>query len=481
MIMKTFLLGLLAYLLCGSATLSSGGATMRKEKDPDALFDVSQMLVPFWEGDTVYNESIMPTREKSGNIPAIDLLYPIDEILEVKSANLKTTYQEGVDYSLENGQFIVNPSGQIKSLSYLEFHPADGQAGFESRNGGYVLWKEGSWFHERQTVITYKHQAGYQGYIPEGKGRLLPNILAKLEAKQDINLLVYGDSISTGGNSSGHPDINVSPWMPIYPKLFQIGLEERFGAKVNLINASVGGTDSAWGVSKLRSEILNKYDDLDLAIVAFGMNDTTRDPDGFAANIKNIVRGLKSKYKDIDILMIATMLPNEEAVTFWGHQSEFYEPLKEMEAEGLVAVNMGGVHAGLLQRKKYVDMTGNNINHANDFLARAYAQTLLRTMEVTDYGLPEEEPSGSSSETSSEIPSEVPSETPSEVPSETPSAPASSTASVPSDTAVSSSQPSEEKPSTKGCGGSIPFVGVSAAIALAGGATIAYRKKKKND
>ena len=35
-------------------------------------------------------------------------------------------------------------------------------------------------------------------------------------------------------------------------------------------------------------------------------------------------------------------------------------------------------------------MTGNNINHANDFLARIYAQALLKTLEVSDYGKIEE-------------------------------------------------------------------------------------------
>ena len=35
------------------------------------------------------------------------------------------------------------------------------------------------------------------------------------------------------------------------------------------------------------------------------------------------------------------------------------------------------MHQTLLKRKHFYDMTGNNINHPNDFLARIYAQTLL--------------------------------------------------------------------------------------------------------
>ena len=33
-----------------------------------------------------------------------------------------------------------------------------------------------------------------------------------------------------------------------------------------------------------------------------------------------------------------------------------------------------------LEKKKYRDMTGNNVNHANDFTARVYAQTVFQTI-----------------------------------------------------------------------------------------------------
>jgi hypothetical protein len=38
------------------------------------------------------------------------------------------------------------------------------------------------------------------------------------------------------------------------------------------------------------------------------------------------------------------------------------------------------MHTTLLESKRYYDMTGNNVNHPNDFLARMYAQTILEVM-----------------------------------------------------------------------------------------------------
>ena len=75
----------------------------------------------------------------------------------------------------------------------------------------------------------------------------------------------------------------------------------------------------------------------------------------------------------------------------YGNQIKFAEKLLELETEGVVVANMTRLHQDLLKRKNYADMTGNNINHPNDYLARVYAQVLLKTMKDGDYKLPLEE------------------------------------------------------------------------------------------
>ena len=51
-----------------------------------------------------------------------------------------------------------------------------------------------------------------------------------------------------------------------------------------------------------------------------------------------------------------------------------------MEKAGVVVADMTTFHEALLAQKRYCDMTGNNVNHPNDFLARAYAQVLFQTV-----------------------------------------------------------------------------------------------------
>lgn len=359
------------------------------------LYDEDKILTPIWEGNEIYNESVLVIKEKDGTIAPIKLLYDIDEIISVKSATLKNEFKLNEDYKVVEKKLVIIPSGNIPSISYDTFHPQNGNDGFEDRNGGYIFFNEGAYFHNLQIVITYTHSDKYSLYIPEGKGKLLPKTLDKLNnmpKDKEFNILVYGDSISTGANSSGHPMINASPNMPIYPRQVVLGLKQKYRLdNVCLYNASVGGTDSTWGLANIRTNIFNKYDvDFDLIIVAFGMNDIKNDAKTVGNNIKRIATSLLNKYKNSEVLMIGTMLPNPNAINFVGEQEKFYDELVQYEKEGLVAVNITRVHKDLLKVKRYSDLTGNNVNHANDFLARIYAQTILQTLKVSDYGDKEE-------------------------------------------------------------------------------------------
>lgn len=324
-------------------------------------------------------ETVLPVENEYGGIDPIQLLYPIEEILEVKNATLTETYQKGVDYAVAGGKLIIAEDGNIPTLSYTEFHPEKGQAGFESTEGGYMCFHEGDWFHQKQIVVTYKHTAIYDGYIPEGKATLLPNVKEKLQQGGDFDLLVFGDSISVGGNSSGF--VGVSPFMPNYAKLFEMQLESAYGCQVKRFNPSVGGKDIDWGLSEI-DRILAVQENVDLAVLAFGMNDGRKTPDVFADKALQLAQKVQAVFPEAEIVLVATMLPNPQAKGFSLNQGLFYDALIEKcEREGIAVVNMTGMHASLLAKKRYADMTGNNVNHPNDYLARVYAQTLFATLK----------------------------------------------------------------------------------------------------
>jgi hypothetical protein len=99
-------------------------------------------------------------------------------------------------------------------------------------------------------------------------------------------------------------------------------------------------------------------------------------------------------------MLVATMLPNPDAKNFDLRQNEFHDMMLEYcQEEGIAVVDMTAVHESLLQRKRYADMTGNNVNHPNDYLARVYAQTLFATLQQTVETTPSPDADGEQSGT----------------------------------------------------------------------------------
>ena len=348
-------------------------------------YNLEELLTPVWEGKTCYQESALPVMRSTSSRVEITLLHPVERVLKVQNATLTKTYEEGKDYVVEEGQLFVLYSGDIPIMRYDEYNPSSSD--FPNVNGGYLCFSEGAYFHNRQIVVTYTHKTRYDGYVPENKGALLPTVSEKLAQGDDLDLFVLGDSISVGANSSGFT--NVSPYLPIYPQLVAEGLKAEYGLnEVRVYNHSVGGKDSVWGTSII-GEALAEHTNVDLAILAFGMNDGNTSMSTFNRNLSTMIDAVKAAFPNAEILLVATMLPNPDS-TYYQNQTNFASGmLTDLEKEGVAVANVTAVHHSLLAYKYYSDMTGNNINHPNDYLARVYAQTLLQTIR-TQQSIPEQ-------------------------------------------------------------------------------------------
>jgi hypothetical protein len=81
------------------------------------------------------------------------------------------------------------------------------------------------------------------------------------------------------------------------------------------------------------------------------------------------------------------MLPNPEANERWNTVQHTYEaamiPMTEdYWSRGIpcAVVPMTTMSRWILSHKRFCDVSGNNINHPNDFIVRLYASTLLHTL-----------------------------------------------------------------------------------------------------
>ena len=352
---------------------------MKQKEYVTDRYDFDTYIKPYWSGDFMANESVL----FAGETDTVSLLYTPRDGVSVRSCDLKTEYVEGVDYLLSGNRLTRLENSSIPYFTNEELYPHEeterSKAGIFPEKP-WVLFGEGGWIAQHQVFVSYFHDDVWEGIVPEDQSEKLPRTLKKLESGEPLKLLFFGDSITTGANSSGK--IGFEPFADPWPILVKKGLEKLYPkASICYTNTAVGGKKTAWGLETLEENVLVHQPDT--LILAFGMNDRELTPEQHVAEIRELISRIRAALPEVEIVLVATMLPNVETFKFWKEQYAFEEAYRRLllpDEPMLPMVPMTSVHAALLEKKNYRDMTGNNVNHPNDFLARAYAHTIVRVM-----------------------------------------------------------------------------------------------------
>ncbi|MDF2686768.1 MAG: hydrolase family protein, partial [Clostridia bacterium] len=228
--------------------------------------------------------------------------------------------------------------------------------------------------------VTYRHTDKWQGIIPIHKNGALPLFHKKLKNQENLTFGFLGDSITTGSNSSGRNNINIPPYIPSWPEVICESIENDYSLSVKYVNKAVGGTASRWGADKVKELFSDNIPDIFL--IAFGMNDASCGvpKDAFITNIKEITDKMIEMNPKVEFIVVSTSLPNELASGFYRDHAEHEALLYKMSVEygdKMIVSPVTAIHSELLKKKNYRDMTGNNVNHPNDYLSSVYAQTIL--------------------------------------------------------------------------------------------------------
>ena len=380
---------LLAMGFALAIAVAAGGAESRGDMK-NTMNTVTGLFQPFWSATTQDRETLFFYQRQEGEAAWARLLFPPDKILSVRSSNGTATYEEGKDFVLEkrDGVLRLLPGSKIPFKTPGEMYPpaTSNLPKYKHKRGDpdtWLIFSEGHFFHDLQVDVTYTHAPGlWKGYAPAFQGANLPVVLGKLKAKQPITLCAVGDSITAGYNATKMT--NVAPFQPSYGELAALGLERAYGAKVTFKNFAVGGWTSDQGLAKI--DRVTAHEKPDLVIVAFGMNDTGgKDAARFAANIRGIIAAIKAATPDAEFVLVAPMLANAE---WHAPKMENFIPFRDALAglcgHGAVLADLTSVWSDLLQRKTFHDLTGNGVNHPNDFGHRLYAQTVLALLVPSD-------------------------------------------------------------------------------------------------
>lgn len=339
------------------------------------------LLEPIWSSPTTRRESVMFVADEAGRPATGKLLFPATKILSIHSADGRTQFEMGKDCELSaDGRGLVLLAGsRIPHLQAEELFPPAGaprtipqKADDETRH---VLFENGHWFHDQQAEVTYEHDAPkWDAPIPTVAREQLPHVMAKLQAGQPVTIGVSGDSISAGGNASGMT--HALPGMPAFPELVAAQLEKSYGSKVTLHNRAVGGWTSQQGTGDLDALLETKPD---LVIIAYGMNDVGyRNAEAFQKTIAGMLEKIRQANAETDVILVAPMTGNPQWIHTPTEMFPLYrDALAALTGPGVALADLTSTWQRVLQAKRDVDLTGNGVNHPNDFGHRLYAQTIL--------------------------------------------------------------------------------------------------------
>lgn len=339
--------------------------------------NLQNYLQPFWTADTIYDEAIQPLRD-GDRMAEGRLLFEAKKILSVKDTYLQKEYKKNRDWTYRDGKIVLTPNSSIPYFTREELMFKEKKEGtsLPSKTDGYhVLFSEQGLLQSRQLAVTYirKKKSAWQEKTPAFAEKLLPNTLAKLKVAEPLHIVFYGNSIEAGANSS--ITLNQSPFLPTWPEMVVLGLQAHYSGTITYKNRSKGGMLAKWGLENVAALVSSEKPDL--VIIGFGMNDGTSKvkPEVFIEQVQGIMQTVRSVNPSCEFIVIATMLANPDAIHSQV-QKEYLQPVLTLETTGVAIADMTSVHEALLQRKAYQDMTGNNINHPNDYLARWYAMVI---------------------------------------------------------------------------------------------------------
>ena len=188
---------------------------------------------------------------------------------------------------------------------------------------------------------------------------------------------LIGDSITEGWNATGF--VGVPPFQPPYAKL----VAERLHA-AEMRSFAVGGTGCRHGVAHLDSW-LNEFTP-DLLFIAYGMNDLLSvPPAGFREASSQLAAIARRRNPAMEFVLIGSMPGNAQ----WANtppaatRALARELAAVAENDPAIAfVDVGGHWERCFGSKKFLDLTGNGVNHPNDFGHRFYAGTVLAALRT---------------------------------------------------------------------------------------------------
>ncbi|MCI5779588.1 MAG: SGNH/GDSL hydrolase family protein [Lentisphaeria bacterium] len=301
-------------------------------------------------------------------------------MIEVANPAENVVYQRGRDWDFANGGLVRLPGSAIPELGPAELYPApdkarvfpakDADAVTGGPDGKLLRFDNRDFFARRQISFSYRTPIGAIPGLPKLPKGVLPRFRAKLRQGGPVKITALGDSITQGFNATAF--VGCPPYQPCYAELFAAFLKRRFCSPVELRNLAVEGTCIDDAIERRESW---RDDDSDLYLIAYGMNDfVCRTPEKFVALAEELVGLVPSG----EFLFVSAISANPE----WscippGKDAAFASTLRcWCRRNNFALADVNALWHQISDRRDYWGLTGNGVNHPNDFGHRLYASVL---------------------------------------------------------------------------------------------------------
>ena len=343
----------------------------------------------FWEGNVITDDPVLFC-ENPGQPVCGRLLTKPDKIIRAASMDGSEEYIEGKDYLLcPDSSTVVIPEGsRIRVLPESERYPRPGAPrsyGAKRNSDRHLFYDEQGYLPKMQVLFTYRHS---DRDLPRPEPELygsLPGLSRKLKAGLPVECWIYGDSISAGYSASGF--LKLPPYQETQYGLLRQKMSQLSGNTVKLRNFSKPGESSAWALANIGQ--LTGFQENgekispDVVILAWGINDVSLKMENsvFIRNLAGLIAALQQAFPETDIIVLTAMFANPDWTLTDPAMIELNaRSSRKLAADKVAVVDAAFVWKQVLERKEFLSLMVNGINHPNDFGHRIFADTLFDTV-----------------------------------------------------------------------------------------------------
>jgi len=294
-----------------------------------------------------------------GEEPAALAWLPVrDQPFRVRNTYLPDTntidYVQGRDYEVNwsNGTLRRTPGSQIPDYHTNSLY---GKLNFDHSlfpgfgNHGFFVFVDYSYINTDVWPVQ-KRQIQF-----------LKKTRSRLKSGKPVKIIAFGDSITAGSDVSKPEYIFWNRWAEElrrkYPR-----------ADISVENGATGGDNTAHGLLRLKTKVLDQHPDL--VLIGFGMNDHNIrgvPTPQFEQNLKQMIALIHSETQ-AEIILYSTFPPNPRWKFGSHHMADYAAATQRVARETRCAyADVYDNWQTLTARKKPEDVLANNVNHPSDF------------------------------------------------------------------------------------------------------------------